>query len=195
MIHCTTPRHHWNYFLAIEHDLQKAARYIEFCQDNFHTYSIELAHILLSASAEVDVVMKQLCELVAPGGNHQNINDYRQVITAHVANIVTEAVRIPRFGLQHKPWEDWEGPANPNWWTSYNRVKHQRNNYYAEANLQNTLNAVGGLLIITVYYYKYAFSMEAGHDMSIIETTQQLPSALESFMVMNADYYYQYLVT
>lgn len=26
---------HWNYFLAIESDLEKVARYIEFTQDNF----------------------------------------------------------------------------------------------------------------------------------------------------------------
>ena len=36
---------HWNYYLALESDLEKVARYIEFTQDNFGAYSIELAHI------------------------------------------------------------------------------------------------------------------------------------------------------
>lgn len=58
---------HWNYFLAVEEDLHRLSRFIEFSQDNFETYSIELSRILFAASAEVDVVAKQLCEQVRPG--------------------------------------------------------------------------------------------------------------------------------
>jgi hypothetical protein len=37
-------RPHWNYFLALEKDLETVSRYIEFSRDNLNTYSIELAH-------------------------------------------------------------------------------------------------------------------------------------------------------
>jgi hypothetical protein len=49
---------HWNYFLAIESDLENLSRYIEFIDTNFKTYSIELAHLLLASSSEIDVVLK-----------------------------------------------------------------------------------------------------------------------------------------
>ncbi len=40
---------HWNYFLAIESDLEKVSRYIEFAENNYGVYSIELAHLLLTS--------------------------------------------------------------------------------------------------------------------------------------------------
>lgn len=72
--------HHWNYFLALEKDLKNISRYIEFSKDNEETYSIELSHILLSASSEVDVVMKLLCEQIDSSAPRENINNYRDII-------------------------------------------------------------------------------------------------------------------
>lgn len=80
MITFKTTMLHWNYFLAIEKDLENLSRYIEFAEPNLNTYSIELTHILFSASSEVDVVMKQLCNLIDPGQKVENIDDYRVLI-------------------------------------------------------------------------------------------------------------------
>lgn len=188
-----TPKHHWNYFLAIEKDLEGLSRYIEFSNANLGTYSIELTHILLSASSEVDVIMKQLCTLIDSTQQTDNINDYKGIIQGKLPIFINEKICIDRFGLSYKPWENWTGTQNPNWWRSYNNVKHQRNNYFNEANLQNTINAVGALLLTVVYYYKYAFSNEAGQTVDFKETTRQLrPEA--SFMRINADYYYHHLI-
>ena len=63
---------HWNYFLALEADVENLSRYIEFKKDNFRVYSIEIAHILLASSSEVDVVAKQLCNEITPGGQESN---------------------------------------------------------------------------------------------------------------------------
>ena len=92
MITFGTPKHHWNYFLAIEKDLEKLSRYIEFSNDNLGTYSIELSHILLSASSEIDVMMKQLCGLLDPDKATNNINDYKDVIKAHLNSFINETL-------------------------------------------------------------------------------------------------------
>ncbi|GEM_PF-733291 len=42
---------HWNYYLAIESDLENLTRYIEFHPDNFATYSIENAKLLMTATS------------------------------------------------------------------------------------------------------------------------------------------------
>lgn len=194
MIHFATPKHHWSYYLAIQKDLEKISRYIEFCNDNLNTYSVELAHILLSASSEVDVVMKQLCEIVAPGGTFENINQYKAAITTHIPGLVNEHIAIPRYGMTHKPWENWNRSQNPDWWRSYNRVKHYRNDHYSEANLKNTVNAVGALLITSVYYYKHAFSAEIGQVVDFRDTTRQLDSASDTFLMLDHTYYYQSLI-
>lgn len=59
-------RPHWNYFLALEKDLEGVSRYIEFCKDNLNTYSIELAHLLLSSASEIDTIAKSVCSILEP---------------------------------------------------------------------------------------------------------------------------------
>lgn len=188
-----TPKHHWNYFLAIEKNLENVSRYIEFSNANLKTYSIELTYILLSASSEVDVIMKQLCTLIDSSRTTHNINDYKIIIQNHLSGFINEEICIDRFGLSYKPWDSWNGAQSPEWWRSYNNVKHQRNDHFHEANLQNTINAVGALLISVVYFYKLSFSSEAGRQISFRETTRQLES-YTSFMRINADYYYSFVI-
>jgi hypothetical protein len=193
MITFKTPKHHWNYYLALEKDLENLARYIEFCQDNLLVYSIELTHILLSASSEIDVIMKQLCLLAAPTKVVNNINDYRAIVQSQLSFMINEEVSIDRFELSFRPFENWNEARNPDWWKSYNNVKHQRDSYFFEANLQNTINAVGALLLAATHYYKLAFSKEAGHDIGYKNTTRELrPNS--SFIQINADYYYRGLI-
>ena len=46
---------HWNYFLAIEGDIDAISRFIEPCEDNYQTYSQELARTLIASASEIDV--------------------------------------------------------------------------------------------------------------------------------------------
>lgn len=194
MITFKTPKHHWNYYLAIEQDLNKVSRYIEFAKPNLGVYSIELAHILLSAASEVDVVLKQLCQIVAPSHKNDTINDYLTVLHPGLPNFSSEKITISRYGLDFIPWENWIKGKNPDWWLGYNRVKHQRDKHYHEASLQNALNAVGGLLLAVTYYYQQAFSQENGRAIDFKETNQQL-QANPGFLSIDADYYYEFLIT
>jgi hypothetical protein len=84
-------RPHWNYFLALEKDLEAASRYIEFSPDNFNTYSIELAHLLLSAASEVDTLAKCICSILDPKAKPENINEYRRIIKAAEENEPTDS--------------------------------------------------------------------------------------------------------
>ncbi|BBE11033.1 hypothetical protein HH1059_11000 [Halorhodospira halochloris] len=79
---------HWNYYIALEQDLAKLSRYIEFTEGNFSTYSIELAHLLLAASSEVDVVMKELCSILSPNDRRRNIGDYKRVVERGLPRVV-----------------------------------------------------------------------------------------------------------
>jgi hypothetical protein len=157
--------HHWNYFLALEKDLKNISRYIEFSKDNEETYSIELSHILLSASSEVDVVMKLLCEQIDSSAPRENINNYRDIIQWKLPSFIDEKVSIPRFNIEFTPWENWANNSNtnPNWWTSYNHIKHERNLYFREANLKNTINCVSALFLTVIYYYKFFYSQQHGN--------------------------------
>ena len=52
---------HWNYLIAIEKDLENLSRFVEFHDDNFKCYSIEISRILMASAAEIDVICKQIC--------------------------------------------------------------------------------------------------------------------------------------
>lgn len=190
MITFKTPMLHWNYFLAIEKDLENLSRYVEFDQENLDTFSIELTHILFSASSEVDVVIKQLCNLIDPKTKAENINDYRNIINIHSNEFINEEVVIHRYGLTFKPWLNWKNDKNPDWWRCYNHVKHERNLHYREANLQNAINAVGALLLTVVYYYRYTFTQDYGEEIKFRDTIQKLIPESSFMKINNINYYY-----
>jgi hypothetical protein len=145
---------HWNYLLALEDDLNKVSRFIEFHKDNFECYSVELSHLLLSAASEVDVVAKGLISKNNFAFVKSDISKYRSSIKQLYPLLCEVKVIIPRFNLCFIPWHSWITDQTPDWWHAYNDVKHERNNNYHQANLENTLNAFAGLLILTLYYYK-----------------------------------------
>src|SRR4030095_16633742 len=107
---------HWNYFLAIERDLDVISRFVEFDQRNFDCFSIEIAKVLVAASGEIDVIAKQICRAIDTASTAQNIYDYRNAITTRYPQIPTFGVEIPRYGLSLHPWDEWKEPNGVPLW-------------------------------------------------------------------------------
>lgn len=147
---------HWNYLISLEYEIETLSRYVEFVEDNFKCYSIEITRLLMSAAAEVDVVCKQICKNANTNSKASSIGGYKPEILASYPNIVNFKVIIPRYGLELVPWDNWkkEGDSPPFWWTANNKVKHFRHTHYKKGNLKNALNAVAGLFIMILYLYK-----------------------------------------
>lgn len=146
---------HWNYFLSIEQDLDRLSRFIEFDEQNYDCFSLEIVRLLIAAVAEVDVVCKQICQRINPASVADNIHKYRDEIMPAYPVMSRFEVLAPRYGLRLKPWESLNQPRGvPLWWTAYNKIKHQRHTEYRRANLKNVLNAVGGLFVACLYLYK-----------------------------------------
>lgn len=150
--------HHWNYFLALEEDMLRLSRFVEFSEANFNCYSIELARILMMACAEIDVVAKRLCIRIdsSPIPEKPNVDYYRKVIVHEYARFAESSVKIDRHVLEMRPWESWKpgGDKNPDWWHAYTQVKHHRHTSYDRATLKNALNAVGALFVTVLYLFQ-----------------------------------------
>lgn len=145
---------HWNYFLALESDVERLARFVEFTSNNFRTYSIEMVHLFLAAASEVDVIAKQLCFRMDEAANADNIEKYRKVLRRSLPEMESSIVTIPRYGLDLRPWSNWRDDETPNWWRAHNKVKHQRGEHFGLANLENVLNAMAGLFLLILHYYR-----------------------------------------
>ncbi|WP_293124126.1 hypothetical protein [Microcoleus sp. bin38.metabat.b11b12b14.051] len=144
---------YWQFFVALESDLEATTRYVECCEENYNTYSVAYAQIILSAGSEVDVVSKLLCNKVQPTSKAENINHYREILHSQYKFIPDLKVLIPRYNLSLTPWDSWVSAKNPDWWKLYNNIKHERHKFYKEANLKNALFSVSGLFCLVLYFY------------------------------------------
>ncbi len=197
-------RIHWNYFLALEEDMERVSRYIEFDQKNLETYSIELAHLLLASSSEVDVILKEICQIVDPTEDVGNICEYRECMKSKLPqflsdDFIKETVYVPRYNLDFQPWLNWNNDESPEWWKSYNKVKHERNMHFLKANLQNALNSLGALMITTNYYYWFR-EIKDINKMTKIEAENSKRNAIRGikpeprFLKLEEDYYPIHLI-
>jgi len=139
---------HWNYFIAIEEDLENLSRYIDLREDNFGTYSIETAKILMTASQEVDVLLKAICR--RHRAKAESIGDYYDLMKKKHPAIFDAEVELVHHGLVRVPYAGWTKGHPPVWWTANNDVKHARDTNFSSASLANVIDSVSALLLANI---------------------------------------------
>lgn len=145
----------WEYFLAIEEDLERCTRYVEFCEGNYGTSSLEFARIIMASGAECDTVMALLCKSIGSPRVVRSITDRFQTVAGKYPKFVDHEVEIPRYGIVCRPWETWSATTGPDWWKmGYNKIKHERDKFFKNANLKYAIGATAGLLCTLLYYYR-----------------------------------------
>lgn len=166
---------YWKYFLELEESLIEVQRYINFEKNNWKVYSNEFIKLLEVIGAEVDVIAK---EIVLYKKTHlkkvEGIAKWGYEIQQLIPDI--DSIKLC-FNNENiiVPWNNWEhekyinkkgidsyrlkkGKENPEWWISYNKVKHAKTTIkngkynYERANLENIVNALGGLYILETYF-------------------------------------------
>lgn len=163
-------RLHWSYYLVLEKDFLDTERYISFdfgdnyLYDSQHTvtdcansttFSNEFVKQYQAICSEVDVILKSICkELGNTSAN--SMPDYTNLILNQWSNLPNQKVRMNVIELQ--PFKNWSpNPVynSPDWWSPYNRVKHERLENFRDANLKNVANALAGLYILESYLVKF----------------------------------------
>ncbi|MCH5167952.1 MAG: hypothetical protein J1F35_08750 [Erysipelotrichales bacterium] len=133
-------------------DINDLFNYIEPSNENQLVYSHRLYELLLRIATEFESNCKGILRdngYVKTKGN-LNIIDYfnlNKVCRLHDYKIQFFRWESDRY---FKPFNEWK---NENyfplpWYSSYNNVKHNRFEKFKEANLENVINALGGLLCI-----------------------------------------------
>lgn len=147
----------WDYYLVLERELVNSFNYVELSNDNFSTYSVEFAKMLLSICSEFDSVFKDYVELRS-GNRPSNIKEAFECLSAlNDIAFVNEVVDIAiNQSITLKPFNAWINGmyAKLTWWDSYNAVKHDRGTYFRKANLENCLNSLAALLCIEIVSLK-----------------------------------------
>lgn len=162
-------RLHWSYYLVLEKDFLDTERYISFdLGDNYlydsHTihdygnsgaFSNEFVKQYQAICSEVDVVLKTICkELSDITAN--NMPAYTDLVLKKWETLSEQKVRMNTIELQpFKNWKPSPSYSAPDWWSPYNRVKHERLENFRKANLKNVMNALAGLYTLESYLVKY----------------------------------------
>lgn len=145
----------WQYYLSLEQDFIKTLRYVELDKDNYSTYSIEFSKLLLLIGAEFESTCKELINSVEPSLKIGNISDIKRGILKHFPKICNNEVRVPKYKLSILPFEKWDNDMKLKWWDSYTLLKHNRIGNFKKAKLGSVLYAIGALLVVLVYLYRY----------------------------------------
>ena len=171
-------KYHWDYYLVLEKDLLKTERYVEFeLGDNylydsaFHadvgngaTYSNEFIKQYQSICSEIDVILKTICKELGDFSANDMEHGYTPTILTQWAGIISQKVRFK--GVELIPFLNWRQVPykSPDWWTPYNKVKHERIDNYKKANLKNVVNSLAGLYILENYLIKFIGDRDSDKD-------------------------------
>jgi hypothetical protein len=154
-----SPEHYIRAYLLIQHDLQKLFEFIEPSDTNLMAYSYRTHELLMRTCIEVEANFKAILKenIFNPTdkiGNPRseknwNIHDYRKVNNTH--HLTAYRVHMPIWeGTKsvYEPFKEWSGSSDLSWYQAYNKSKHDRRLAFKEANFENLLTAITGLLVL-----------------------------------------------
>ncbi len=153
---------YWRYAEIINEELGSASRYVEPVEENFSTYSLEFAKILLASCAEVEAVAKLLCGIINPNSRideqdaNVNMKAISKVIVSRFPEINHAKATIVSTEIDIFPFDVWvsENIKAPSWWLAYDKIKHERHHYFSYATYKNAIDSTAAMLILNCYLYK-----------------------------------------
>lgn len=177
-------KNYWNYYLQLEEQVLQTQRFVDFNAQNNSTYSIEYLQLYLAICSEIDVVAKVIVDEagIIMGGN--TIDSWGPALDNVLPGLQIQRVMF-NDDYEVQPWKNWnhikvysekkkkdywklaDKCKNPEWWTIYNKVKHQRTSqcspgrsYYTKANLRYVVLSLAALRILESKYIEILMEVD-----------------------------------
>jgi hypothetical protein len=144
----------WSQYRLLQADFLSHLDYIHPDPKNFATFSSRLLAFIRSVGAEVDSACKRIVPSASPDST--TMADWRTYLEGQF-KISRVCLPVPAFHTYVRPFRDFEINKSPTWWRAFTHLKHQRDNFFSEATIENGLNALGGLFILNVIILEPAF--------------------------------------
>jgi hypothetical protein len=139
-------------FEILSNDFRRITEFVEPVDANLSTYSHRLYELLLRACTDFESVCKE--RLVVDGckksPRDMKIYDYRVLEATLFLERVEVGVLVWRPNVDYvRPFIDWSSASPPlQWYSNYNKVKHNRNTSFSLASLENVRLALSGLFAL-----------------------------------------------
>jgi len=162
---------YWNYYKQIENDFFSYVPYCELDKQNDNSFSMRYLQLILSICGEIDTIFKTFCYSIKSDFDTEKsgIDDYIDIITNCFPTFATETVNLLNYQYRTiSPWKAVQYNQIPNWWSSYNKLKHHRDKVensrenYKMATQKNTIEALSALYILVEYWTAYTFIINNG---------------------------------
>lgn len=131
--------------------LQDVLLYIEPSEVGLKTYSHKIRELLILACTELESTFKYY-----KLGNNQRMNDYVKILD--LVDLSKHKLSLVGYVDPYKccPFENWD-KTNPSkslfWYDAYNQVKHNKNNSFKLATLENCINAIAANIVLFAVRY------------------------------------------
>ena len=166
---------YWKYYFMLEKDFLGTEQYLAIDELNFRAYSNEYIKQYQAICSEIDVVAKPYCKELNSNFKGNKIYAYCKCITDIYLDFANRRVNLQEREISIFPWKNWSYTTelqsngkekvisnNPDWWQTYNKIKHNRTTvsnemqlpYYKLANQKNVLHSLAALFQLELYYFR-----------------------------------------
>ncbi len=160
-----SPAHYVRAFFLIQDDLKRIFEFVEPSDLNLQTYSYRIHELLIRTCIEIEANFKAILKenIYNPINRkgepreeeYWTINDYKKINKTH--HLSSYKVMVPTWSGNNslfQPFEAWKTNGKLSWYDAYNNSKHDRHNKFIQANFNNLLNAISGLVVILSSQFK-----------------------------------------
>lgn len=157
-------------FLQLQKEMEELFLYVAPADKNLKTYSYHIHELLIRICIEIEANFKAIF-----AENHYSkqekdlsIKDFWKIDVSH--RLSDYKVRMPTWEGRNnvfEPFIGWKTSTNLSWYRAYNRTKHNRDKYFAEANFKNLMDAFCGLFVLlTAQFNNHDYS--TGHVVIVL---------------------------
>lgn len=159
----------------MEQNFLDVEQYLAIDKLNYQAFSNEYIKQYQTICSEIDVIAKSYCTELNGGFHGDTIGSYCRCITDNNVDFINRKINVRERDISLSPWKDWTyitvtqsngtvkiNSNNPDWWTKYNKIKHNRTTingetqlpYYKLANQKNVINSLSALFQLELYYFR-----------------------------------------
>lgn len=138
-------------FHLLQQEMFKIFEFVEPSDTNLKCYSLQLHGLILKTCVELEANFRNI--LKNNGYNRKrdswSMNDTKKLEKTHKLSYYK--VHLPRYdGATNirQPFKNWKDNENLDWFNAYHGVKHDRVANFPDANLDNLLDSICGLLVV-----------------------------------------------
>lgn len=166
--YANNPEHYVRALELIQNDLRSLFEFVEPSDENLATYSYRIHALLMRTCIEVEANFKAILEEnnFTPPKRSCDMRDYRKVDASH--HLSSYRVVLPIWNGSPKIWQPFQawkssrgqsiqrnqGGTAIAWYRAYNASKHNRQDQFKQANFDNLMQAIAGLLVLVTAQFK-----------------------------------------